>query len=297
MDRQSTGLLIALGAIWGASHLFTRVAVPALGPVALIALRVLLAAALLAALARLYRQHGNPLRPTRFLLTIGVLNTALPFFLLAFAAQSLTASMLSILNATAPIWGALIGSLHARRLPPWRVGCGLALGMLGVGLVVGLDGVLSAPGSGLAVGAALAATFSYGLSSQLIRWYGKGVAPFQLAHGSMWWAAIAILPWLGVAPPRSMPGIWALLGVLVLGLLCTGVAYVMYFRLVERAGAMRALTVTFLVPVFGVLWGHAVLGEPLGPHTFAGTAVVLLGTALATGFLPGQLKKSRAGNP
>ncbi|MDQ8020782.1 MAG: DMT family transporter [Moraxellaceae bacterium] len=296
MDRQSTGLLIALGAIWGASHLFTRVAVPALGPVALIAARVLLAATLLAVLARFYRQQGNPLRPTRFMFGIGVLNTALPFFLLAFAAQSLTASMLSILNATAPIWGALISSVHARRLPPWRVGCGLALGMLGVGLVVGLDSVLQAPGSGLAVAAALTATLSYGFSSQLIRWYGKGVAPFQLAHGSMWWAAIAILPWLGAAPPRAMPGTWALLGVLVLGLLCTGVAYVMYFRLVERAGAMRALTVTFLVPVFGVLWGHAVLDEPLGPHTLAGTVVVLLGTALATGFSPRQLK-SPSGNP
>jgi drug/metabolite transporter (DMT)-like permease len=283
--------LLTLSAIWGASFLFMRVAVPALGPVWLIEWRVLLAALLLWLAGRWFR-HSLPLRTRwRYFLVLGLFNTALPFLLFAWAAQTLTASLLSILNATAPIWGAVIALLWGRAPLAPRAVLGLALGVAGVALLVGLDAATLRPGSGLAIAAALLAPLCYGVASHCAK-SAIGIDPYANAHGSMWVGVLLLAPALLLSPftplpTGAAPAVWG--AVIGLGLLCTGVAYILYFRLVADLGPAPALTVTFLIPVFGILWGHLFLGEAVGWHTFAGAGVVLTGTALVTGFDPRTL--------
>lgn len=283
--------LIILAAIWGGSFLFMRIAVPALGPVWLIEWRVLLAALLLALAARWFR-HTLKLRAHwRYYLVLGLFNTALPFVLFAWAAQTLTASLLSIINATAPIWSAVIALVWGRRLPAPRVLLGLALGVAGVGLLVGLDRAMLQPGSGAAMAAALLAPLCYGIASHYAK-SASEIEPYANAHGSMWAATLLLSPALLFVPFTPLPlgatpAVWA--AVAALGLLCTGLAYLLYFRLVADLGAAPALTVTFLIPVFGILWGHLCLGEAVGWHTLIGAVVVLAGTALVTGFDPRTL--------
>ncbi|MDP3702518.1 MAG: DMT family transporter [Hylemonella sp.] len=297
MTTASLIQLLTLSAIWGASFLFMRVAVPVLGPVWLIEWRVLLAALLLLLAGRWFRHTLRLRTHWRYYLVLGLFNTALPFVLFAWAAQTLTASLLSILNATAPIWGAVITLLWGRTAPAPRVLLGLALGVAGVALLVGLDASTLQAGSGLAIGAALLAPLCYGLASHYAKAFA-GIEPYANAHGSMWAGVLLLAPALLFTPFTPLPlgatpTVWG--AVAALGLLCTGLAYLLYFRLVADLGAASALTVTFLIPVFGILWGHLFLGEAVGWHTGVGALVVLSGTALVTGFDPRALWRAKGG--
>ena len=287
-------LLVLLGAIWGASFLFTRIAVPALGPVWLIAVRVAGGAIFLALVAMTLRR-ALPLRGNvRPFLMLGFLNTAFPFLLFAYAAQTLSASLLSILNSTAPMFGAAIGAVLFRQRPSWRVIAGLLCGSAGVALLVLKDASAAQASSPLAVLAGLAAPFCYGLASHYARRNTASLEPFAVAHGSMWGAAVLALPLLPLATVPQAVGTGVALSALALGVLCTGIAYLIYFKLVRDLGATSALTVTFLIPAFGIFWGVVFLGEPFGAGTVAGALVVLLGTALVTGFVPRWLRFSEA---
>ncbi len=296
MNTASLIRLLSLSAIWGASFLFMRIAVPVLGPVWLIEWRVLLAALLLLLAGRWVR-HALDLRAHwRHYLVLGLFNTVLPFVLFAWAAQTLTVSLLSIFNAMAPIWGAVIAGVWGRTPLSPRALLGLALGVAGVALIVGLDSATLQPGSGLAMAAALLAPLSYSIASHYAK-SSADVEPYANAHGSMWAGVLLLAPALLFVPFTPLPlgatpTVWA--AVAGLGLLCTGVAYLLYFRLVADLGAAPALTVTFLIPVFGILWGHLFLDEVVGWHTGVGALVVLTGTALVTGFDPRTLWRARA---
>jgi len=275
--------LIVLAAIWGASFLFMRIAVPLLGPGWLIEWRLLLAALLLLLAGRWFRHRLQWRTHWRHYLVLGCFNTALPFLLFAWAAQTLSASLLSVVNATAPIWAAVIGLVWGRTPLDGKTALGLALGVVGVLLLVGMDVSALQPGAGAAIAAALLAPLCYGIASHYAR-SAATLEPYANAHGSMWAAALLLAPALPFFPVAGLPTPGVLAAVLALGLLCTGLAYLLYFRLVAELGAAPALTVTFLIPVFGILWGHLFLGEAVGWHTGAGAAVVLTGTALVTGF-------------
>lgn len=284
MSTTSLLQLLLLAAIWGASFLFMRIAVPALGPGWLIEARVLLAALLLWGVARALRQPPLVLRGQgRHYLVLGLFNTALPFLLFAYAARTLPASLLAILNATGPIWGALIAALWQRTPLSPRAAAGLLLGVAGVVLLLGLEPAALRAGAGWAVAATLAATCCYGIASNYAR-VAPTQGPLANAHGSMWAAVLWVVPVLPFAPAAALPTPGVAAAVVTLGLLCTGVAYLLYFRLVADIGAAPALTVGFLVPLFGVLWGRLFLDEAVGWHTLAGALVVLVGTALVTGF-------------
>jgi drug/metabolite transporter (DMT)-like permease len=265
-----------------------RVGVPVLGPVLLIALRVGLAALFLCAVGLILNKRLNLRANWRHYLVLGLFNSALPFLLFAFAARTLSASLLSILNATAPIWGAVIGALWTRTALSPRAMLGLALGVAGVALLVGFDPSTLRAGAPLAIVLALAAAVSYGIATNYAK-SARKVEPFANAHGSMWAATLLIAPALRFVPPAALPSLTIALAVLALGVVCSGIAYLLYFRLIADIGAASALTVTFLVPVFGVLWGHLFLGEPLGWNTAVGALVVIVGTALVTGFSPSAL--------
>ena len=282
--------LISLAAIWGGSFLFMRISAPTLGPAVLIEFRVLFAAVFLALVGVVMRKKLQLRAHWKHYFILGFFNSALPFLLFAYGAQVLSASLESVLNATAPMWGAIVGALWKRQAISARVALGLVLGTLGVAVLVGFDKVAACAGAGLAVTAALAAALCYGIASQYAR-SAKSVDPFANAHGTMWSSAVMVLPVLPFFPPAGSPTPGIAGAVVALGILCSGIAYLIYFRLIQEVGTTSALTVTFLNPIFGILWGVLFLGETVGWYTLVGAPIVLLGTALVTGFAP-RFKRS-----
>jgi drug/metabolite transporter (DMT)-like permease len=277
--------LVVLAAIWGSSFLFMRISAPVLGPGMLIELRVGFAALFLCLMGLMLKKRLYLAENWKHYLILGFFNSAFPFLLFAYAASTLTASVLSVLNATAPMWGALIGALWERQSISPRKALGLVLGTCGVALLVGFDAVATKPGAGIAIGAALVAAVSYSVASAYAK-SARAVEPFANAHGSMWAATLIAIPAMLFIPMKSTPTIGVMGAALALGVMCTGVAYIIYFRLIEEVGTTSALTVTFLNPLFGILWGALFLGEVVGWYTIAGAAIVITGTALVTGFSP-----------
>lgn len=283
MNPSSLMLLIALGAIWGGAHALTRFCVPAYGPVALIDLRIGLAAALLALVA--WWTH-RPLRVStqwRQLVVLGAINTALPFLLLTYAAKTLNASVLSVLNATAPAFAAVIGALWLREALAARTIIGLVFGIVGVAVLVSNELMNTRIDNGIAVLAALGTSCAYGFSSNYARRHAERLDHFNSAHGSLWVAMILVTPAAPFFPPPGSLTPANITAVLTLGLVCTGVAYLIYFRLISDVGPISALTVAYLIPVFGVLWGVIFLGEPITLALVFGAVLVIIGTALTTG--------------
>ncbi|QSX36194.1 DMT family transporter [Shewanella sedimentimangrovi] len=291
MKLSSLLQLILLSAIWGASFLFMRIAVPELGPAWLMFGRVGMAALFLALTALTLKKSLHFGRYKGHYLMLGMFNSALPFLLYGYAATELPASLLSILNATAPLWGALISAFYLKHWPTGRALLGLVTGFAGVVLLAGVESLALSTDGLLALLAGLAAAVCYAIASIYSK-QAKQTDAFGNAHGSMWAATAILLPSLWLVPaPVAMPSNGALLAVLALGVLCSGIAYLLYFRLVNTLGAMSALTVTFLIPVFGIFWGALLLDEHIGWHTLSGTAIILLGTALTTGIrLPSLFK-------
>jgi drug/metabolite transporter (DMT)-like permease len=287
--------LIFLAAIWGGSFLFMRIAAPVLGAAVLIEYRVLFAALFLAAIGVFLKKKLDLRAHWKHYLILGLFNSAIPFLMFAFAARTLSASVLAVLNATTPLWGTLIAAVWSRHMVSAKVMLGLALGTCGVALLVGFDHVSSKPGAGIAIAAVLFASFNYGIASNYAK-QAKTVEPFANAHGSMWTSALLVLPVVPFFPAPAEPTIGIMGAVIALGVLCSGVAYLIYFRLIQDVGPSSALTVTFLSPLFGILWGMLFLGETVGWYTFVGAAIVITGTALVTGFRPslGFLNKAKA---
>lgn len=283
--------LLLLAALWGGSFLFMRVAAVEVGPAWIAEGRVLLAALFLFAVTRFLRAPLDARRYWRHYLILGFFNVALPFLLFAYAAQRIPASLLAVMNATAPIWGGAIAVLSGRESLTGRSLLGLGLGVAGVAVLVGLDASLARPGSGLAVAAVLCAAFCYGIASNYAA-SAPSIPPVANAEGCMWASAMLLLPALALGRGQSVPSPAGIASVLALGLLCTGVAYVLYFRLIRTLGATSALSVTFLIPLFGILWGAVFLDESVGWHTLIGAVVVLAGTMLVTGFTPRRWRRA-----
>jgi drug/metabolite transporter (DMT)-like permease len=276
MRAADFGRLVALAAIWGASFLFTRIVAPVMGPVLTADLRMLVAGLALVAYFRLagfdpgWRRWG-----TKYAV-VGLLNSGLPFLLYAYSALYLSAGLMAVLNATAPMWGALLTVLLLGERLTARRAAGLALGVVGVA-------VLSRPDAGttqafLAIAACLAASFLYGLSGVYMKRWAGDVPARGMAVGTQVAAGLLMLPLIPFSPPPAAPTALVAASVLALGLLCGAVAYLLYFRLVVDIGPAGALTVTYLVPLFGVLWGTLFLGEALSLTMLAGGVLVVLGT-------------------
>ena len=275
--------LLLLAAIWGGSFLFMRVGAPVLGPVPLIALRVATAALVLLPILRRAGLREQLRRSWWPLAVVGLSNSALPFTLFALGALHLGAGFESILNATTPLWAACIGALWFGSPISRTQGLGLLLGFGGVVILVGEHGGASTGASLLAAAPALLAPVCYGFAVHYARRHLARTDPMLITFASQAFAALMLAaPGAALWPAGPVPAtIWA--AVLALGILCTGVAYVMYFRLVLRVGAAHAASVTFLIPVFGMLWGALFLHESVHPSMIVGSAVILAGTALAGG--------------
>lgn len=291
MKRADLAELMALAAIWGASFLFLRLGASEFGPVALAFVRVGLAAAVLVPWM-LWRGDGPALRAHwRPILGVGLVNSALPFVAFGVAALAIPAGLMSIMNATVPLWTAAIAWLWlAERPGRWRA-LGMAIGLGGVtALSLQKSSLPAMGGVGPLAGfaACLAATAMYGFAANFTRTRLTGVPPAALAAGSQLSATLALALPAALLWPDTPPSgaAWGAAG--ALALVCTALAYVMYFRLIAHVGATRAVTVTFLIPAFALAWGAIFLAEPVtGPMLLWG-AVILAGTLLATGLWPRQ---------
>ena len=275
MTGADAARLVTLAAIWGASFLFVRIATPVFGVLATADVRMLIAGG---ALAAYYAATGFDVqwrRWWRYYLAIGVLNSVLPFLLFGYAALDLTVGLLVVLNATSPMWGAVLSALILReRLSLGRI-AGLVIGVAGVALVSGAE----ASDRWLAVAAGLGGAFCYGLTGVVMRRWVSQASSKGMAAGSLLTGGLLLAPLL-VALPPSWPGLPVALALLALGLICGAVAYVLYFRLFADIGATGALTVTYLIPIFGFAWGALFLGEAITPTMLGGALVVILGTVL-----------------
>jgi drug/metabolite transporter (DMT)-like permease len=285
MNVMSFVRLLILAAIWGGAFIFVRISAPILGPVILIENRVILAAVFLMIVAMFLHKPLNVRQHWRHYLILGVFNGAAPFLLFGFAALTLPASTLTILNATSPIWGAIIGAIWYRQPLNRRTISGLGLGIIGVVNIVGFNHLAAQRDGGIAIAAALLAACSYGIATNYAKG-AKSVDSFSNAYGSMWAASLVLAPAIPFASVSAAPGLGIILSVLVLGIVCTGIAFLLYFRLVKDIGGASALTVTFLIPVFGILFGSIFLGETITINMIIGSIIVVMGTALVTGFNP-----------
>ena len=282
MRPSDAARLVALAAIWGASFIFMRVAAPQFGAVLTADLRMLIAGA---ALAGWFAATGVDIEWRRYwrqYALLGCVSSAVPFGLFAFAALHIPAPLSAVLNAAAPMFGALAGALWLGERLSVRRCVGLASGAAGVALVSRPEGFGDSPLFVWAVLACLGATVCYGVIGVLIRRFAPKASARGMAAGSQLGAGLLCLLLVPLALPPAAPSAVATLNLLALGLLCTAVAYLLYFRLIVDLGATRALTVTYLIPMFGLLWGWLFLGERLPPTALAGGALIVAGTVLVT---------------
>ncbi|MBD2106090.1 DMT family transporter [Nodosilinea sp. FACHB-13] len=285
--------LLLLAALWGGSFLFMRVAAPVLGPLWLIEIRVVLAGcALLPMVAHLnlwseLRQHW------RALLVVGSINSAIPFVLLAFASLSLPAGLTSILNSTAPLFGTVVAAVWLQETLTLTRWIGFGLGFVGVVILVGWQPIMATPGFGWAVAAGLVAAFMYAIAAPYIRQNLAGVSPWTITAGSLWGAALTLLPALPFTVPHQMPTPTVVAAVVALALLSTACAYLLYFRLIQNVGPTKALTVGYLIPMFAVLWGAVLLAEPVTWSMAVGGSLILLGTAIANDLFNPRQKRAQ----
>ncbi|OCH17484.1 MULTISPECIES: DMT family transporter [unclassified Aliivibrio] len=282
--------LFTLAALWGGSFLFVRIAANPLGPAVLIETRVAFAALTLLVVSFFLKKSLHFMSNIKHFLILGLFNSALPFLLFAYSAQILNVSTLAILNSTAPIWGAIIGAVWTRTWLTKEVVFGLVLGMIGVSVLVGWEAINVGDEAIIPMIAALMGAFSYGVATNYAK-NAPSVEPFNNAHGSMWASVILVLPLVPFMPVREVVSVDIVFAVFALGAVCTGLAYLLYFRLIKELGASSALTVTFIIPVFGILWGYLFLGETVGINAIIGTILVVTGTMFVTGFYKKLLPK------
>ncbi|WP_145153086.1 DMT family transporter [Pseudomonas oryzihabitans] len=276
------GLRLALlAAIWGASFLFMRIAVPAFGALNTAFLRVLLGALGLAVLSLLLTSAWRFDGKFRQVALLGIINSGLPFLLYCLAARHLPAGYSALLNATTPLMGALIGFACFGETLSRRQWLGVIAGFVGVALILPRGELDTSAAMLVGIGACLLATTCYGTAGYLaLRWISErgSLDATLVALGSQLGATLFLLPFslavLVMNPLPAMPPVSAWLSVLAAGLLCTALAYALYFRLLADLGPLRTLSVTFLVPPFGVLWGYLVLGETLAPNALLGAGVI-----------------------
>lgn len=277
--------LVALSALWGASFMFIRMAVPVMGPWVLAAGRVGLAALTLALLMSVLR-HAWPWKEWRMLAVMGLLSVAAPFMLYAWAGLYLPAGYSALLNTTAVLFGTLSSAWFKEDTLTARKLLGCLIGFIGVGLIVRLGPV---PLDGTTLVAALAcvcAAACYGMATPVMKRATARMQPLTIAAGIHVMALLLVLPGAAWQWPEARFTAGTLAAMAVLGIVTSGLAYWAHLRIIRHVTPVAAMSPVFMIPVFGVAWGHLFLGEALSPGIFVGGALVLVASALVTGFNP-----------
>lgn len=299
MRPQDLARLVALAAMWGASYLFMRYAVPHLGPALLIELRVLLAGAALLAWAHASGGAIAWARDWKAFAFVGVVGTALPFVLIAEALTRIDASTAAILNALSPLFASIVAALWIHERLTVAKLAGIALCLAGTAVLVGWTPAPMSPSQLAGAAMSVAATVLYGISIVFSKVKLRAASPIGISAATLLAAAAALLPFAAASPPpvalAHVPGA-AWLAVAGLAVVSTTVAFIFYYRLIADVGPVKAITVTLLVPVFGMLWGVVFLGEPVTPGRIAGCAIILAGCSLILGLVgrPAFLRRQAA---
>jgi drug/metabolite transporter (DMT)-like permease len=275
--------LLSLGALWGASFLFIRVAVPELGPFLLAEVRVAVAGVVLVVYAVAFSRMPALLKMWKGLLVLGALQAVLPFVLIPAAELHLTASLAAILNSTTAMFTAVVAAVWLGEPLTARKSVGVVLGIFGVALLVGWDPIPLTAVVLLAVGAMLAASLSYAVAAVYAKRTFAGIPPLTLAIGQQLSASALLLAPAAATLPDEPPSVAAVASVLALAVFSTSLAYLLFYYLIENAGPTAATSVTLIVPVFGLLFGALLLKEPVGIGTVAGLLVVLFSVSLVVG--------------
>lgn len=280
---------LALGALWGSSFLFMRFSAIEFGALATAAGRVAIAAAFLFPIVLIKGKLGELRKHWKKIFFMGIFNSAIPFACFAFSLLSITTGLSSILNATVPMFGALVAWVWLKDKPALSRIAGIVIGFTGIALLAWDKATFKPDASGATPGwavlACLVACLCYGIAASFTKKHLAGIHPMVTAAGSQIGATLGLLVpaiWLW---PATTPSTTAWLALLVLGVACTGIAYILYFRLIEKAGPQRTLTVTFLIPVFAVFYGAVFLREIITPWMLLCAVVIVCGTALATGLV------------
>ena len=277
--------LIFLAALWGASFLFMRVASPELGPVLLMALRTLVASLILLPILFYKKQQTALSGKYKEIFIVAMLNTAIPFVLFGYATLSLSAGVTSVLNATTPMFGVLVAFLWLKEKTQLSNLLGLIVGFIGVYLLMADKTHDTTNEVLLPTMAVLLATCCYGISANYTKVKLSGIGSLALATGSQVASAIVLIPISFWFLPQNSVSQEAVISVILLGVFCTGLAYILFFRLISALGPNKAITVTYLIPVFGILWGFIFLSEKISTSTIIGAGTILLGVGLSTGVL------------
>ena len=280
--------LLALAAAWGSSFIFLRMTVPDFGPIAIVEVRVGIAALFLLVLLLARGKLSALIQHWKPIAMVGILNAVFPFAALAYASATLPAGLLSVTNAITPLWGAIIAWAWLKESLPLSRVLGLLVGFAGIVVLVSdklLSSQVQGSGEALAFVAAVGGPFFYGLAACYTTRYLTGVDGMACATGSMVSAAVVLMPLaLAVWPSTPVPMSSWMIGA-TLAIVSSGIAYLLFFRLIANVGPQKAITVTFLIPPFGVWWGWLLLDETPTLSMFIGAGIILVGTALATGVL------------
>jgi len=286
MNLRTITYLLLLGMIWGSSFLFQRIIVPVVGAGVTAAGRLVLAALVLAAILAVSRRSLDWRRRWRDYFSVGLVGAGLPFICFAFAAHYLPAGYSAVLNSTVPLFTVLIGWIAGTRPSASKL-AGVSVGVLGVVTLARFGSVDLNWMTATAFAATLAASVLYAFNARMVKERFAGADPLVVATGSMIGASLPLLPWGAWSLPAQWPAPGVLLSLLALGVICTGVAYALFYRLIQEAGSERAVTVTFLVPIFAQIWGALFIGEPITWASAGGCVLVLLAVALIFERVPG----------
>jgi len=277
--------LLLLAAIWGASFIFMRIGSPEFGPILFMALRTLTASLFLLPIVFITKKQAGFNGYKAKIFVVGLLNTAIPFVLFGYATLTLSAGLTSVLNATTPMFSAIVAYLWFRDKMSVSASFGILIGFIGVYLLM-LDKItLGQQNILLPTLAALIASLCYGISANFTKKHLTGISSTVLASGSQVAATLVLLPISFFFIPTQLPSNAAIISVLLLGIICTGVAYIIFFHLIANLGPARAISVTYLIPAFGLFWGSILLNEVITSSMLIGCGFILTGVALATGVL------------
>jgi drug/metabolite transporter (DMT)-like permease len=290
---QDIARLVALAAVWGASYLFMRYAVPQLGPVRMIFLRVLVGGLLLATFLAVTRGSIDWRRHWKDFLFVGAIGIALPFVLIAGALTSIDASTGAILNALSPLFTAVIAALWIRDPLTLPKLAGISLCIVGTIVLVGWTPAPMSTQQLIGASMSIGATALYGLSNVYTKVRLKAASAMGTSVGTLLLAAVVLAPVAFLTPaPRDVaevaPPVWA--ATLALAVFSTAIAFIWYYRLIADVGPVKSITVTLLVPIFGMVWGAIFLGEPVTPGRVAGCAIILAGCSLILGIIRNPLR-------
>ncbi|WP_086930371.1 DMT family transporter [Agarilytica rhodophyticola] len=286
--------LLILAAMWGGSFLFLRISSPEFGPIALIFVRTGIAALVLIPFVLAAKQMSLILTHWLQFVFLGVTSTAIPFTLFAYTSLYLPAGLTSILNATTPFFGAVAAFYFLNERLGVMGGLGLAIGFLGVYLLSAFSHGGSDAAGIWPVVSALVATFLYSISSVYVKLKMNQLQPLTVAAGSQLFSAAFLFPMAIVFWPAEMPGALAWGSTLAMGVFSTALSLVIFFRLLQTEGVTKSIAVTYLIPVFGVLWGALFLGESITHIMVVGGILVLIGVSFTSGTFNFLVAKQKA---